>query len=109
MADELNEQIKVVEAKIAKVEGRIETVTERLEELSRERRAGLVVDNERLDREEAFLRAEVQRLGTKEHDLREEKKLLMAKQQPGADCRSWPATTLCARTVVACLLSCHAP
>ena len=109
MADDLDGQIKAVEAKIAKVEGEIETVTERLEELSRERRAGLVVDNERLDKEEEFLRKEMERLGTKEHDLREEKKLLMAKQQPGAGCRSWPATILCAHTLVACLLSCHAP
>ena len=82
MADELGGQIKAVEAEIAEAKGEITKVKERLEELSRERRAGLVVDNERLDREVAFLRAEVQRLGTKEHDLREEKKLLMAKQQP---------------------------
>ena len=108
MADDLDGQIKAVEAKLAKVEGEIETVTERLEELSRERRAGLVVDNERLDKEEEFLRKEMERLGTKEHDLREKEKLLIAKQQQGAGCRSWPATILCARTLVACLFSCHA-
>ena len=88
MADDLDGQIKAVEAKLAKVEGEIETVTERLEELSRERRAGLVVDNERLDKEEEYLRKEKSDLRTKEHDLREEKKLLMAKQQQGAG--YWP-------------------
>ena len=84
MTDELNGQIKAVEAKIAKVEGEIEKVTEQLEhivehladpELREERRPELLEDKK-------ALRAEVQRLGTKEQQLRDEKKLLMAKQQP---------------------------
>ena len=89
MSDKLDVQIKAVEAKIVKVEGEIEKVTTRLEELNKERRVGQVVQNERLDKEEEFLRKEMERLGTKEHDLREEK-LLIAKQQQGAFCRLWP-------------------
>ena len=108
MADVLNGQIKAVEAEIAEVKGEIKKVTERLEELSRERRAGLVVDNERLDKEEDFLRAEVQRLGKELDRLHAEKEILL-KAKYGAGCRSWPATILCARTLVACLLSSHAP
>ena len=109
MADELDVQIKAVEAEIAEVKGEIKKVTEQLEgpELSEAR---LTVLAER----EKGLRAEVQRLGTREQQLRKEKEdlralLLAAKQQHGAGCRSWPATILCARTLVACLLSCRAP
>ena len=92
MADELSEQIKVVEAKIAKVEGRIETVTEQLErivarlegpELSGEQRAELVEREKRLG-------GEVHDLREKEKQLREKENLLMVKQQQGAGCRSWP-------------------
>ena len=97
MSDELDGRIKAVEAEIAEVKDEIKKVTTRLEELNRERRAGQVVDNERLDKEEEFLRKEkerlgkeMERLGTKEHDLREKEKLLIAKQQQGAGCRSWP-------------------
>jgi len=50
MSDKLDVQIKAVEAKIVKVEGEIEKVTTRLEELNKERRVGQVVQNERLDR-----------------------------------------------------------
>ena len=103
MADELNGQIKAVEAKIAKVEGEIEKVTERLESI-----VAQLADPELRGKQRTELLEEKKRLGTEVHDLREEK-LLIAKQQQGAGCRSWPATILCARTLVACLLSCHAP
>ena len=97
MADELDGQIKAVEAKIAKVEGEIESVTEQL-------------DDPNLSEAKLTVLAEREKgLRTREHDLREEKKLLMAKLQHGACCRSWPATILCARTLVACLSSCHVP
>ena len=117
MADELDRQIKAVEAKIAKVEDEIDEVKGQLKlvaqledpDLRKEQWAVLA------EREKG-LRKEKEDLRTKEHDLREEKKqlrekekLLMAKQQQGAGCRSWPATILCARTLVACLLSCRAP
>ena len=110
MADELNGQIKAVEAEIAEVKGEIKKGTEQLErlveqladpELREERRPELLEEKRRLSTREQQLRTEV-------HDLREEK-LLIAKQQQGAGCRSWPATILCARTLVACLLSCHVP
>jgi predicted RNase H-like nuclease (RuvC/YqgF family) len=118
MADELDVQIKAVEteiaevkAEIAEVKVEIKEVTEQLKPIVEqlgdpklsETKLAILAERERR------LGAEVQRLGTKEHDLREKEKLLMAKQQQGAGCRSWPATILCARTLVACLLSCHAP
>ena len=112
MADELSEQIKVVEAKIAKVEGRIETVTEQLERIvarleGPELRGDHPERAEVLEREKG-VRAEVQRLGKELDRLRAEKEILL-KAKYGAGCRSWPATTLCARTLAACLLSCYAP
>ena len=72
MADELGGQINAnaVEAEIADVKEEIKKVTARLEELSRERRAGLVVDNERLDREEEYLRKEKEDLRKEKEDLR---------------------------------------
>ena len=110
MADELDRQIQAVQDKIAEVENEIKEVTEQLKpivaqladpELLGEPRAEVLEEKKRLATKEEQLR-------TKEHDLREKEKLLMAKQQHGAGCRSWPATILCARTLVACLLSCHA-
>ena len=91
MADELDRQIKAVEAEIAEVKGEIKDVSEQLKlivaqladpELRGEPRAELLEREKRLGKE-------MERLGTKEHDLREEK-LLIAKQQQGAFCRLWP-------------------
>ena len=93
MADELNGQIKAVEAKIAKVEGEIERVTERLEnivlqladpELRGEPRTELLEREKGLRTEVHDLREEKKQLREKEKDLRKEK------QQQGAGCRSLP-------------------
>ena len=83
MADELGGQINAnaVEVEIAEVKEEIKKVTARLEELSRERRAGLVVDNERLDREEEYLRKKALHLRKEEEDLRKEKEDLRALQR----------------------------
>ena len=110
MADEVvNKQIEAVEAKIAKVEDEIDEVKGQLKLVAQ-------LEDPVLSEAKLTILAEREKgLRTKEHDLREEKKqlrekekLLMAKQQQGAGCRSLPATILCARTLVACLLSCHA-
>ena len=78
MADELGGQIKAVEAEIAEVKDEIKKVTEQLKLVAQ-------LEDPVLRQEQwAVLAEREKRLGTKEHDLREEKKLLMAKQQsPG--------------------------
>ena len=112
MADELDGQIKAVEAEIAEAKGEIKKVTERLERIvawleGPELRRDNPERAEVLEREKG-VRADVQRLGKELDRLRAEKEiLLMAKY--GVGCGSWPATILCPRTLVACLLSCRAP
>ena len=83
MVDELDRQIKAVEAKIDKIEVDIEKITEQLvrtvaqlewsgHKLSREKRAELVADKKRLSTEREQLH------------LREEKMLIEKAQPPGA-------------------------
>ena len=102
MADELGGQIKAVEDKIAKVEGEIEKVTEQLELVAQ------LEDPVLREVRRAELQEEKKGLRTEVHDLRTKEEILL-RAKYGAGCRSWPATTLCARTLVACLLSCHVP
>ena len=105
MADQVNKQIEAAEteiaevkAEIAEVKVEIKEVTEQLKRIVTwlegselrgepraellEREKGLRAEVQRLGKEMERLGKEMERLGTKEHDLREEKKLLMAKQQP---------------------------
>ena len=88
MADELDGQIKAVEAEIAEVKGEIKEVKEQLKRIVQELESSKQRGEQRPDLEARELRLgkEMERLGTKEHDLREEKKLLLAKQQQGAGC-----------------------
>ena len=111
MADEVvNKQIEAVEAKIAKVEDEIDEVKGQLKLVAQLEDPVLrEVRRAELLEEKKQLRTEVHDLREKEKQLREKEKLLMAKQQQGAGCRSCPATILCARTPVACFLSCHVP
>ena len=118
MADVIDVQIKAVEAEIADVKDEIKEDSEQLKlilaqladpGLREERRPELLEEKRRLGAEVQRLGKEMEGLRTKEHDLREKEKLLMAKQQQGAGCRSWPATIICAHTLVACLSSCHVP
>ena len=130
MADELNGQIKAVEAEIAEVKGEIKEDSAQLKlilaqladpGLREERRPELLEEKRRLG-------MEIQRLGTREHDLRTEKELLLKKedrllsaklQPPGVQnmfalsilyCRQLTEASIhCTHTLEAGLLSCHVP
>ena len=106
MTDELDGEIEAVKVKIAEVEGEIEKVTKQLERIVEQLESSKQRGEQRPDLEARELRLgkEMERLGTKEHDLREKEKLLIAKQQQGAGCRSWPATILSARLYSGSLL-----